>query len=107
MYVIDDSLLQHIKPEWLLNNEIKEDEKIRCIKHWAAKLLDCLPVLPKITHAKFIILHAEGNDLKNSSIDDMLNMMDQIADKCEHITVNIIISSVIPRYNSMQLKIVR
>ena len=31
--------------------------------------------------------------------------MDQIISKCEHITENIIISSVIPRYDSMQLKI--
>ena len=31
--------------------------------------------------------------------------MDQITKKCEYITENIIISSVIPRYDSMQLKI--
>ena len=35
----------------------------------------------------------------------MLNMMDQIINKCEYITENIIISSVIPRYDNMQLKI--
>ena len=105
MHVIGDSFLQHIKPEWLLNNDIKENENITCVKHWAAKLSDCLPVLSKITHAKCIILHVGTNDFKNSSSDDMLNMMDQIINKCEHITENIIISSVIPRYDSMQLKI--
>ena len=35
----------------------------------------------------------------------MLNMIDQITNKCEYITDNIIISSVMPRYDSMQLKI--
>ena len=100
VHVIGDSLLQHIKPEWLLNNDIKENENIRCVKHWAAKLSDCLPVLSKITHSKCIILHVGTNDFKNSSSDDMLNMMDQIINKCEHITENIIISSVIPRYDS-------
>ena len=73
--------------------------------HWAAKLSDCVPVLSKITHAKCIIFHVGINDLKNPSSDDMLNMMDQIINKCEYITGNIIISSVIPRYDSMQLKI--
>ena len=34
-----------------------------------------------------------------------LNMMNQIINKCEDITENIIISSVIPRYDSTQLKI--
>ena len=73
--------------------------------HWAAKLSDRVPVLSKITHAKCIILHVGTNDLKNSSSDDMLNMTDQIINKCEYITENIIISSVIPRYDSIQLKI--
>ena len=45
VHVTGDSLLQHIKPEWLLNNDITENEKIRCVKPWAAKLSDCLPVL--------------------------------------------------------------
>ena len=101
VHVIGDSLLQHVKPEWLLNNGIKENEKIRCVKHWAEKLSDCLPVLSKITHAKCIILHVGTNDLKNSSSDDMLNMIDQIINKCEYITENIIINSIIPRYDSM------
>ena len=105
VHVIEDSLLQHINPEWLSNNDIKENEKIRCVKHWAAKLSDYLPVLSKITHAKCIILHVGANDLENSSSDKMLNMMDQIINKCEYITENIIISSVIPRYDSAQLKI--
>ena len=78
VHVIGDSLLQHIKPEWLLNNDIKETEKFRCVKHWAAKLSDCLPVLSKITHTKCIILHVGTNYLKNSSIDNMFNMMDQL-----------------------------
>ena len=56
------------------------------------------------THAKCIILVCTA-DLKNSSSDEMLNMMDQITNKCEDITESIIISSVIPRYGSMQLKI--
>ena len=33
-----------INAEWLLNNGNKENEKVRCVKHWAAKLSDCLPV---------------------------------------------------------------
>ena len=41
VHVIGDSLLQHIKPEWLLNNDIKENEKITCVKHWEAKLSNC------------------------------------------------------------------
>ena len=78
VHVIGDLLLQHIKPEWLLNNDIKENEKFRYVKHWAAKLSDCLPVLSKITHTKCIILHVGTNDLKNSSIDNIFNMMDQL-----------------------------
>ena len=33
VHVTGDSLLQHIKPEWLFNNYIKRNEKIRCVKH--------------------------------------------------------------------------
>ena len=60
VHVIGDSLLQHIEPEWLFNNDTKENEKIRCVKHWAAKLSDFVPVLSKITHDKCTILQVGG-----------------------------------------------
>ena len=66
MLYTKNSIILHIKPEWLFNNDTKENEKIRYVKHWAAKLSDCVPVLCKITHAKRIILHVGTNDLKNS-----------------------------------------